>query len=89
MPENSYVPSRKCIACRKVLPKPQLLRVVLTQDGLTADPEGKLQGRGCYVCRNASCIGTAIEKNFFARSFKKGIPKAWLEALRKQTEKYF
>ena len=88
MPDTKYVPHRKCIACRNVRPKEELIRVVLAEGGLVPDPQGKLSGRGCYVCRNSECIRTATEKNCFSRSFKKGFSKEQMQALKEELNAY-
>ncbi|MBQ9891068.1 MAG: YlxR family protein [Firmicutes bacterium] len=88
MPEKIYVPHRKCIACRQVLPKEELLRIVLFEGKLKADPQNSLPGRGCYVCRNAECIRTSAEKNCFSRSFKKSFSKEMLSELAEEIRSY-
>ena len=88
MPDTKYVPHRKCIACRCIRPKAELLRVVLSEDGLIPDPEGKLSGRGCYICKSSECIRTAAEKNCFSRSFKKGFSKEQMMALKEELNAY-
>ena len=87
MTQEKYVPVRKCIACRQIKPQKELLRVAAGREGLVFDPERKLPGRGCYVCREEACIKTAFEKNCFARTFKKRIPPEQLAALRENIEK--
>ena len=88
MPDTKYIPHRKCIACRTVRPKTELLRVVLAENVLKSDPEGKLSGRGCYICRNSECIRTATEKNCFSRSYKKGFSKDQMSALKEELNAY-
>ena len=88
MPEVKYVPQRKCIACRTVRPKEELIRVALTEEGLKVDPSGRLPGRGCYVCRSIACIKAAAEKNCFSRSFRKGFTKDQTEAAAEELMKY-
>jgi len=83
-----YLPSRRCVGCRKVRPKSEMIRVVLTADGPQADPGAVKPGRGCYVCRNAQCVKTAVEKNGFARSFRTGVSKEALSRLSAELDKY-
>jgi len=84
MPQAKYIPERKCIACRTVKPKTELLRVTLLEGELRADPEGRLPGRGCYVCKTSECLKTATTKNCFSKSFRKGFTKDQLSALLKE-----
>lgn len=69
-----HVPQRTCIACRKVRPKWELVRIVLTPQGMVEiDPRGKRSGRGAYLCKNQSCweIGLMRDrKNRLAHTLK-------------------
>ena len=57
------VPMRMCLGCRQMLPKKDLIRIVLPQEGeLSADPTGKAHGRGAYVCRNLDCLEKAAKQ---------------------------
>ncbi len=87
MPENKYVPVRKCIACRQVKPQNDLLRIAVTASGLFCDPDRLSGGRGCYLCMDSACVKTAFEKNSFARALKKRIPPEDLKTLRDDIEK--
>lgn len=50
------VPERTCVACRKVLPKRDLVRIVRIPDGgIAVDETGKRSGRGAYLCRARKC----------------------------------
>lgn len=49
------IPQRMCVSCRLMLPKPELMRLVQTEQGLQPDAGGKMQGRGLYLCGQASC----------------------------------
>ena len=89
MPEEKYVPVRKCIACRTSFPQKELLRIAVTKDGLLFDEYRRLPGRGVYICRNESCVKTVFEKNAFAKSLKRSVPKEELVRLREDlTNKY-
>lgn len=43
------------MACREVLQKKSLIRIVRTPDGIQIDPTGKLAGRGAYLHAQKSC----------------------------------
>jgi predicted RNA-binding protein YlxR (DUF448 family) len=72
------------VACRTGRPKRELLRVVRTPDRrVVIDATGRLSGRGAYVCRDAACLKTAIEKGALARALETPLPpelRAALEA---------
>ena len=64
-------PQRSCIACRRTGDKGTFLRFVLAPDGtVTPDLEGKLPGRGAYLCQSRRCVQDAIAKRQFSRAFK-------------------
>lgn len=50
-----HIPQRTCVACREVLPKRQMVRIVRTADGVQVDPTGKLAGRGAYLHDRREC----------------------------------
>lgn len=53
--KRRHVPQRTCIACREILPKRSLIRVVRSPQGVVVDPTGKLAGRGAYLHQQRSC----------------------------------
>ena len=53
--KRRHIPQRTCIACREVLPKRSLIRVVRSQQGVVIDSTGKLAGRGAYLHQQRSC----------------------------------
>ena len=69
MMKRKHVPQRTCVACREVLTKRSLIRIVRTQDGIKIDPTGKLTGRGAYLHAEKFC-------------WEKGIKGALASALR-------
>jgi len=64
-------PQRTCIGCRTSMDKDELLRFVMSPEGvIVPDLINKLPGRGAYTCPNYSCIILACERKQFARAFK-------------------
>lgn len=58
-----HVPQRTCVACRRVRPKRELVRVVRALDGhVRVDPSGRAAGRGAYLCRSAACWELALKR---------------------------
>jgi len=50
------------VACRKVRPKRELIRLVRTPDGsVEVDTGGKEAGRGAYLCRAQECWGVGLK----------------------------
>ena len=59
------VPQRTCIACRSVLDKRELTRLVRTPDaGVQLDPTGKRPGRGAYIHKASACWTRASERDW-------------------------
>jgi predicted RNA-binding protein YlxR (DUF448 family) len=71
MARQKHTPQRTCIACREIKDKRQLIRIVRTPEGkVVVDPSGKANGRGAYLCRQASCWQKSLEKNMLGRALK-------------------
>jgi uncharacterized protein len=82
--QRREAPARTCVACRESHDKRELLRVVRAPDGTVAfDPTRKANGRGAYVCRDATCIETAIAKGGLARALGTSMPVDVADELRR------
>lgn len=55
MPATRHVPLRRCLACRDVLPKSELIRF-RREDGAgwRLDPDGRGGGRGAWICHRCA-----------------------------------
>ena len=51
--------ARVCVSCRRVRPKAEMARVVRTAEGAVVDHEGRVSGRGAYVCHDPACMALA------------------------------
>jgi len=59
---SKHIPQRTCVACRRVRPKPELVRLVLISDGnIEVDASGKKAGRGAYLCQSPQCWQTGLK----------------------------
>lgn len=72
---------RMCSACRCKRAKTELIRIVLIDGEPYIDESGKMEGRGCYICKSPECIAKAIKVNSVAKSFKTSVDKKSLEIL--------
>ncbi len=82
-----YIPHRKCIACRKIQPKNEMLRISRLQDGsYQLDITHSAEGRGAYLCNNPNCIEQAIKKKSLHQSFKTKVPEDCYLALQEKME---
>lgn len=58
-----HIPQRTCVACGKVRPKRELIRLVLISGGgAGVDPGGKKAGRGAYLCPAPECWEIGLKK---------------------------
>lgn len=73
--KTKHIPLRMCVACRKMQPQKELIRVVNSGGDVKIDIEKKKFGRGAYICRNGECISRAAKKNVLARHLKCNVPK--------------
>jgi len=70
-PRPKHVPQRMCVACRGHDAKRGLHRLVRTPEGpVVADPTGKRNGRGAYLCDNPACWDKALAGGILARALK-------------------
>ena len=66
-----HVPQRTCLACRKVKPKQELVRLVRVTDGrIEVDPGGKKAGRGAYLCGLPECWEVGLKSGRLEHALK-------------------
>lgn len=72
-----HIPMRMCVACRKMYPQNELIRMVRDNETgeVKLDMKKKLFGRGAYICPNSECIKKAEKKRGIERHFKCAVPK--------------
>lgn len=77
------VPQRMCISCREKKYKKELMRIVCNKNGeISVDINGKLEGRGAYICKDINCLEKAIKTNSLERALKTKINKDFYNKLR-------
>ena len=70
------IPMRKCVGCREMKAKKELVRVVRSPEGeISLDFRGKAPGRGAYVCPQAECLRRAIKSRALERGLDCQIPQ--------------
>ncbi len=58
-----HIPQRTCLACGKVRPKQELIRLVrISGGGVEVDTGGKRTGRGAYLCPAPECWEIGLKK---------------------------
>lgn len=78
------IPMRRCIGCYESKPKKELCRIVKKTDGeICVDKTGKINGRGAYICYDATCLEKAIKGNKLEREFSSEISEEVYSNLRR------
>ena len=73
---------RRCVACRKLLDRKQLLKVTKDyQDGVVL--EGGM-GRSAYLCPNERCLEDACRRKRLQKALRCQIPASVVEMLQKR-----
>jgi uncharacterized protein len=86
-PRPKHKPQRTCIVCRETKDKRDLIRVVHTPEGqFIIDPTGKANGRGAYLCRQASCWEKGLQNQRLAHALKATPTTEQLTALQTQLQ---
>ena len=66
---------RRCVVCRQSFHKSELVRIVKTAAGeFSIDDNGKIFGRGAYICKSPECLATLIKQRNFDKVFKAKLP---------------
>jgi len=66
-----HVPLRRCVTCRRSLPKAHLLRLVRSADGWAHDAAGRGGGRGTWLCHDClASLDTRDTTRALARCFR-------------------
>jgi uncharacterized protein len=81
-PRHKPLPGRTCLGCRQVRPKSELMRLVLDPTGrLMVDPQGKLPGRGAYICPQRACAAQALTGTRLREAFRQEVTACAVDAL--------
>ncbi|MBM4433191.1 MAG: YlxR family protein [Chloroflexi bacterium] len=87
LPSSKNVPQRTCIACRKVIAKGELVRVVRVADGtVEIDTSGKKAGRGAYLCRARECWQLGLKGNCLEHALRGSLTPGNREQLIRYSE---
>ena len=73
---------RRCVACRKLFNREQLLKVTRDyQDGVVL--EGGM-GRSAYLCRNEDCLEESCRRKRLQKALRCQVPISVVEALKER-----
>ena len=77
------IPQRTCMCCGIKKDKKDLLRIVKNKQGeINIDKQGKMQGRGAYLCDNIECLEKVIKSKKIERVFDEKIDNEIYKKLR-------
>ena len=63
-------PLRMCMVCRARHQKEDLIRICKNSQGeISVDQNGKMPGRGAYICKSGDCISLAQKRKSLERAF--------------------
>jgi len=73
---------RRCVACRQLLDRRQLWRVIRDhQDGVLLD---KGMGRSAYLCREENCLEEATRRKRLQKALRCQVPETVLAVLKQR-----
>ena len=79
------IPERQCLGCNEHRPKMEMMRVVRTPEGeICLDFQGKMNGRGAYICRDAECLRKARKSHRIERNLTCEIPEEVYDRMEKE-----
>ena len=83
-----HIPQRTCVACGKVRPKRELIRLVHVSDGeVEVDTSGKKVGRGAYLCPVEECWEIGLKSGRLEHTLHTTLTQDNREQLIKTAEK--
>jgi predicted RNA-binding protein YlxR (DUF448 family) len=62
-------PIRTCVGCRAKRPQSELIRVVLSPEGIVA-VRSRGPGRGAYLCPKESCMSHSVRSGALRRALR-------------------
>ena len=75
--------TRTWIGCRKKKEKDDLIRIVKNSEGkIMVDLNGKMAGRGAYICKDEECFNRAVKSNKLKIALKTNVEDKVYEKLR-------
>lgn len=69
------IPLRMCLACREMIGKKEMLRIVKNKEGdVFIDYSSKAAGRGAYLCNKEECVKRLRKGRLLNKAFSSEIP---------------
>lgn len=74
MAKRHHCPIRTCIGCGRKEEKWLMLRFTVAEDGAVNKDERQVHdGRGAYICKDPECLGLALRRGGFAKTFRRNV----------------
>jgi len=81
------IPQRSCVACGRMRPKRELIRVVRTPAAeIKVDLTGKVSGRGAYVCPETPCVERGVRDGRLQHALEVAVPAALIKELHRAVD---
>jgi predicted RNA-binding protein YlxR (DUF448 family) len=75
--KTKHVPIRTCLGCGRRILKGELIRIVMVDGALRVDTNGRLPGRGAYLCPETACISALVKKKGkLSYALRASVPRA-------------
>ena len=89
-PSISQAPARMCVACRRLIPRDGLFRLVRPTDSgtIVLNLKGEISGKGFYICRCTECLKKLEKDKRLRRNFTAKLAPQAQEWLREQLRHY-
>jgi len=73
-PSVKHIPQRTCVACGRIRPKRELIRLVRIADGgVEVDSAGRKAGRGAYLCPAGDCWEVGLKEGRLEHALRTAI----------------
>ena len=73
-PSLKHIPQRTCVACGRIRPKRELIRLVRIADGgVGVDDSGRKVGRGAYLCPAGDCWVVGLKEGRLEHALRTAI----------------
>jgi len=73
-PSIKHIPQRTCVACGRIRPKRELIRLVrITDGGVEVDNSGRKVGRGAYLCPAGDCWVVGLKEGRLEHALRTAI----------------
>lgn len=79
---------RMCAVTREKLPKKELVRLVVAEDKVVVDLNGRVRGRGLNIKPDLEVFDTLLKTNGIKRGLKVSLTVEQIATLRKEFEEY-